>query len=96
MPCQLSVTGDEFQITLVAELAGVGGLVPEELEAGDASTLLVDRDDRLDVADITESVGQGAKLGRCLDVASEEDEASRLDAPDEIGIGLVNLVTGDT
>jgi hypothetical protein len=90
------VAGDEFQIPLVAELAGIRGLVPKELQAGDASPFLIDRDDRLDVAEFAESVGQGAKLGRCLDVATEEDEASRLDAPDEICIGLVNLVTGDT
>ena len=69
--------------------------MPEKLKAGNAAALLVDRDDRHDLAEFAEAVGEGTELGGALDVASEEDEAARLDPADEVGVGLVDFVAGD-
>ena len=41
-------------------------------------------------------VSEGTELRRGLDIATEENEASRLDASDEISIGFVDFVSGDT
>jgi len=59
---ELSMAGNKLKITFVTELAGVGWFVAEELEAGDSASFLVDGDDRLDVAELTETVGESPQL----------------------------------
>jgi len=63
IPGQFTVPRDEGEIPLVAELAGVRRFVAEELEAGDAASLLIDRDDRLRLAEFAQAVGESAELG---------------------------------
>ena len=89
------MAGNEFKASLLAELAGIRGFVAEKLEAGDPAPFLIDGDDRFDLASFTQAVGEGAELGGGLDVPAEKDESPGLDASDEIGIGLVDLITGD-
>jgi hypothetical protein len=92
---QFAMAGDEFRIALVAELAGIRRLVAEEFQSGDAASFLVDRDDRFNVAEFPEAVGKCTELGGGLDVSSKEDESSRLDPPDEVLVGRVDLAAGN-
>ena len=89
------MAGDEFGIALVAELAGIRRLVAEEFQSGDATSFLVDRNDRFNVAEFPEAVGECTELGGGLDVSSKEDESSRLDPPDEVLIGRVDFGAGN-
>jgi hypothetical protein len=88
---QLSMAGDEFEISLVAELAGVGRLVAEELETRYTASFLVDGDDRLDIAEFPETVCETTELIGCFYITAEEDESSRLNPAYEIGIGIINF-----
>jgi hypothetical protein len=92
---QFAMAGDEFGIALVAELAGIRRLVAEEFQSGDAASFLVDRNDRFNVAEFPEAVGECTELGGGLDVSSKEDESSRLDPPDEVLIGRVDFGAGN-
>ena len=89
------MAGDELQVAFVAELAGVRGFVAKELEAGDAPSLLINRDDWLNPAEFAELVGELAELCGGLDVASEEDEPSRLNPADEVCVGGIHFDSGD-
>ena len=87
--CDIAVSADQIQIPGVAELLGAGRLVPDTCEAGHATAFLVDRDDRLHAAQIPEVVDEFAQLLGSLDVATEENESSRLDLAEEArGIGI--------
>jgi len=92
---QFAMAGDELRIALVAELAGIRRLVAEEFQSGDAASFLVDRDDRFNVAEFPEAVGECSELGGGLNVSSKEDESSRLDPPDELLVGRVDLGAGN-
>ena len=83
--CDIAVAADQVQIRGVAELLGAGRLVPDTFEAGNATAFLVDRDDRLDAAQISEVVDEFAQLLGSLDIATEENEPSRLDLAEEAG-----------
>jgi hypothetical protein len=80
-----AVAADEVEIAFIAELVGIRRLVADELEAGDAAAFLIDGDDGLDDAEVTEVVDEFAKLGGRLDVATEEDEAAGLEAAEDGG-----------
>ena len=92
----VSMTADQIQIPAVAELLGIGRLVADEFEAGHASTLLVDRDDRLHAAQIAEVVDELAELLGGLDVSAEEDESSGLDLTEEAGGFGIEFCAGNT
>ncbi len=96
LSCNLPMTGDELEISLVAELAGVGRLVAEKLETRNPSTLLVDGDDRLDIAEFPEAVGETTKLIGRLDIAAKENKSSWLNPADEVGIGIIDFHAGHT
>ena len=90
------MAGNEFKISLVPELAGIGRLVPEKLEPGDASSFLVDGDDWLDVAEFPESIRESSELVGGLDIASEQNESSGLNPADEVGVGIIDFHSRNT
>ena len=92
---QFAVAGDEFRITLLAELSCVRRFVAKELEAGDTPPFLIDRDDWLDVAEFTESVCQSTQLDRGADVPAEEYESTGLYPADEVLVRRVDLGAGN-
>ena len=90
------MAADQIQIPAVAELLGVGRFVADELEAGNAAALLVDRDDWFHTAQISEVVDELAKLLGRLDVSAEEDEPSGLDLAKEAGGFGIEFRSGNT
>src|SRR2546423_1076274 len=79
----LAMLPDKGNVVAIAELLRIRRLVPDQPQPGNATALLVDRDDRFDFADIAQIVDQFPKLRRALNVAPEKDEAARLDAAKE-------------
>ena len=74
-PCRLN----EGNVVPVAQLLRVRRLVADQPQARNAAALLVDRDDRLDFAEIAQVIDQLPELRRALNVAPEENEPARLD-----------------
>ena len=81
----LAVAPNECDVVLLAQLLRVRRLVADQPQPRNAAAFLVDRDDRLDVAEIAQIVDQLPQLRRARDVAAEKDEAAGLDAPEQRG-----------
>jgi hypothetical protein len=70
---------DQLEIAFLAKLLRIGRLAPDETKAGDPPSLLIDSDERFDLAEVTQIVDQFAKLIRRFDVSSEENETTGLE-----------------
>ena len=89
------MTTDEVKVPAVAELLRVRWFVAYQLESGNAAPFLIDRDDRFHLAEITKIIDEFAELRRGLNVASEENEAARLDLAEEAGGFGIEFGAGD-
>lgn len=76
---EFAVLFDELRVTFIPKGLGIGGLLADETEAGDATTFLVDSDERLNVREIAQVVDKFAELLWGDDVSSKEDEATGLE-----------------
>ena len=85
---------NEREVALVAQVVRIRRFVADQLQPRDASTLLVDRDDRLDLADRAQVVDEPAQLRRALDISPEEDESTRLNSPKQIGGFMIEFGSG--
>ena len=74
-------------VAFVAQLLRIRRFLADQPQARNASTFLIDGDDRLDLRDITQIVDQLSQLFGLLDVASEKDKPARLHAA-EHGSGV--------
>src|ERR1043166_8979071 len=74
------VAPDQCNIVPVAQLLGIRRLVPNQPQARDAPSLLIDRNDRLDLTQIAQIVDQLPELPRALNVAAKKNKSARLDA----------------
>ena len=92
----LAVTPDEGNVTAIAQLLCVWRFVADQTQPGNAPAFLVDRDDRLDIAEIAQVVDQLPKLRRALDVSPKKDETPRLDPPKQVGCLPIQFVAGNT
>lgn len=54
----ITMLSNEREVSAITELIRIGRLVADEFQAGDTSTFLVDRDNRLDVTDVPKIVDQ--------------------------------------
>ena len=70
---------NELDVALLAQLLRVRRFVADQAQPRNASTFLVDRDDRLDRAQIAEIVDQLPQLSRAFDVSPENNKPARLD-----------------
>ena len=70
---------DEIAVALFTELLGIGWLAANEAEAGNATALLIDRDEGLDLAEVAQIVDELSQLIRRLDISTEENKSSRLE-----------------
>ena len=86
---------NEVEIAAVTELLGIRWLVADQLQAGNAATFLIDRDDRFRLAEIAKIVDELAELRGGLNVAPEENEAARLDLAEEAGGFGIEFGAGD-
>jgi len=89
------MAADEVEVSAVAELLGVRWFVTDQLESGNAAPFLIDRDDRFHLTEITKIVDELAELRGGLNVASEENEAARLDLAEEAGGFGIEFGAGD-
>lgn len=94
-PRDIAVAMDQRSIATIAQLLGVRRLVPDQTEARNAAALLVDRDDRLGLAEIAQIVDQFPQLRRALDVPAKQNEAARLDPAKKLGTLRIELVSGN-
>ena len=69
---------DEFAIALLAQLLRTRRLAPNQAQARDASSFLIDGNDWLDCAQVAKMIDQFPQLHCAFDVAAKENEASRL------------------
>ena len=76
---------NEIEVALVAQLLGAGWFLPDEAQTRNPATFLVDRDDWLNRAQIAQVIDQFPQLSCALDIAPEEDEATRLHLAKEFG-----------
>ena len=77
-PGNFAVPPVVLYVALIALLLCTRRLLPDQAQTRDATAFLIDRDDRLDRAQVAQVVDQLAQLHRASDVASEEDKAARL------------------
>src|SRR5437588_5362053 len=74
----VAVLPDKIDIIVVAQLLRVRRLVTDQTQSGNAPAFLVDRDNRFNRAQFAKVVNQFAQLRRAFDVASEQNESTRL------------------
>src|SRR6185503_14605627 len=95
-PGNVAVPPDKRDIATIAQLLGIRRFVADQTQPRNPSALLIDRDDRLDVAQVAEIVDQLPELGRALDIASKKNETARLNAPKQGGALGIKFVAGNT
>jgi hypothetical protein len=86
---------NERGIAAVAQLIRIRRLVADEFKAGDATALLIDGDDRLDVTEFAKVIDELPQLRGSLDVAAKKNESARLDAPECGGRLCIEFGAGD-
>src|SRR5512132_3786430 len=67
---------DQIDVVFISQLLRVRRFVSDAPESRDAAALLIDCDDGLDVAQLTQIVDELSELRRALEIASEENECS--------------------
>jgi hypothetical protein len=91
-----TMSSDECNIVLISQLLGIGWFTSDQSQSGDASSFLIDRDDRLHFAQVAEIIDQFTKPGRTLDVTAEKNIPTRLDPSEQASCFGVKLDTGDS
>jgi hypothetical protein len=91
----LAMSPNERNVVALPQLLRVRRFVPDEAEARHAAAFLVDRDDRLDVAEVAEVVDQLPELCGTRDIAPEEDVAAGLHATEQRSRLRIELGAGD-
>ncbi len=92
---EFPVPGDEGGVVAVAELAGIWGFLADEAQAADPSAFLVNRQNGFVVAEVAQIIQEATQLGGRLDVASEDNEATRLQRAIERGGGGIEDGAGN-
>ena len=94
-PGDFAMPPHEIEIAFLAQLLGVRRLLPDQAQARNAAAFLVDRDDRLDRAQVAQVVDQLSQLRRALDVAPENDVSARLHAAKKSGRFAIEFFARD-
>src|SRR5712691_5531794 len=81
----VAVAPDEIDIVLLAQLLRVRRFVSDAPQSRHAPAFLIDRNNRLDVAQVAQIVDELSELRPALEIASEENECSRLHASEQPG-----------
>lgn len=93
---EFAVLFDELGVTFIPKGLGIGGLLSDETEAGDAAAFLIDGDERFNVGEIAQVVDEFAELLRGDDISAKEDEAAGLELFETGGRIGVEFRSGDT
>src|SRR5882757_4292110 len=92
----VAVASDQIDIVLLAQLLRVRRFVSDAPHSRHAPAFLIDRNNGLDVAHVAQIVDELSELRRALEVASEENECSRLHAPKQAGCFRIEFFPGNT
>src|SRR6266567_3934265 len=92
----MTVLPNERFVLLVAELLRIRWLVSNQPQTRDATTLLIDRDDRFDLTYITQVIDQLSQLHRALNVSTKNNEPTGLHATKKRGALTVEFRPGNT
>src|ERR1700693_6284048 len=76
----VAVSPNKIEIVLVAQLLRVRRFAADQSQTRNAAAFLIDGDDRLDLAEITQIIDQLSQLRSALAVAPEKNETHWLDA----------------
>lgn len=93
--CDIAMPPDQVEIVTVTELLRIGRLVPDELETGDAATLLINGDDGFHITKVAQVVDQLAELRGRLDIASKENESAGLEVAIKTGSRGIEFIAGN-
>jgi hypothetical protein len=77
----VTVSPDQIDIVLIAQLLRVWRFVSDAPESRDAPTFLINCDDGLDVAQVAQIINEPSELRSALEIASENNVCPGLDAP---------------
>jgi hypothetical protein len=92
----VAVTPDQIDIILIAQLLRVGRLVSDAPQPRNAAAFLIDCDDGLDVAQLTQIVDELSELRPALEIASEQNVSPGLHAPKQTGRFGIEFSAGNT
>ena len=87
---------NESNIALLPKLLRIGRFFADKAQTRDSAAFLVDRNDRLDRAQVAQVVDQFSQLRRAFDVATEKDVAARLHFAEEGGGGGIKFFPGNS
>ena len=87
---------NELDVSLVSELLRVWRLLPDQTETRNAPAFLVDRNDRLDRAQVAQIVDELSELRCVREIASEENVCPRLDASKQTSCFRIKFFSGNT
>src|SRR5581483_512845 len=74
----IAVAFDKIDISFFAELLRIWRLVADQSQTRHAPAFLIDRDDRLDLAQVAQIVDEFPQLRSALDISTEQNERARL------------------
>src|SRR4030095_4125479 len=95
MSGDVSVAPDEIDIVLLAQLLRVRRFVSDAAQSRHAPAFLIDRNNGLDVAQVTQIVDELSELRPALEGASEENECSGLHASEQPGCFRIEFFPGN-
>src|SRR5439155_12210863 len=92
----VAVAPDQIDIVLIAQLLRVRRFVSDAPQSRHASAFLIDRNNRLDVAQVAQIVDELSQLCPTLEIASEKNVCPRLHAPKQPGCFRIESFSGNT
>ena len=92
----VTMSPDQIEIVLIAQLLRVWWFVSDAPQSRNAPAFLIDRNDRLDVAQIAQIVDELSELRRTPEIASEENVRPGLHAPKQTSCFRIEFLSGNT
>src|ERR1041384_5083594 len=87
---------NQIEIIPVAELLSIRWFAANQAQTRDPATLLIDRNDWLDIAEIAQIINQFSQLRGRRDIATKQNESAGLDAPEQFCCLKIEFFTRDT
>src|SRR5262249_52977372 len=92
----VAVAPDQIEIILLAKLLRIRRFVSDPPQTRDAPSFLINRNDRLDLAQVAQVVDEISKLRGAFEIASKENKCSWLDAPKQARCFRIKFFAGHT
>jgi len=95
-PRDFAMPPNECNVTAIPKLLRVRRFVSDQPQPRNPAALLIDRDDRLDLTEISQVIDQFPQLGRALNIATEENEPAGLNPAKQRRRFRIQLVARNT